>query len=79
MDVKDPVEEPKPRSEAPGTARRASSRSGPVATGGDSGIGRAVAVLFAREPAYVHFVGEADSGSVRREVLTRLDGETVGG
>ena len=61
-------------------------------TGGDSGIGRAVAVLFAREgadvaftypeeiaPAFVYFASEADSSYVTGEVLTLLGGETTAG
>jgi NAD(P)-dependent dehydrogenase (short-subunit alcohol dehydrogenase family) len=47
-------------------------------TGGDSGIGRAVAVLFAREiaPAYVFLASNADSSYMTGEVLTLLGGET---
>jgi hypothetical protein len=55
-------------------------------TGGDSGIGRAVAFLFAREgapeelaPAYVFLASNADSNYISGLVLPVLGGETLSG
>ena len=67
---------PQPAFEAPGY-RAANKLEGRVAliTGGDSGIGRAVAVLFAREGADIaitHLPAEAGDAEVVRQAVTAL-------
>ena len=67
--------EPKPRFEAP-RYRAAGKLEGKVAlvTGGDSGIGRAVAVLYAREGADVaitHLPAERDDAAETRRAVER--------
>lgn len=68
--------EPRPRHEAPGL-RGTGKLSGRVAliTGGDSGIGAAVAVLFAREGADVALVYLPEEHEDAEHVRERVEGE----
>jgi NAD(P)-dependent dehydrogenase (short-subunit alcohol dehydrogenase family) len=69
---------PRPRYEAP-EYRPAGKLDGKVAlvTGGDSGIGRAVAVLFAREGADVAFTHLPEEGEDAEETREAVEGEGV--
>src|SRR5918994_6766200 len=71
--------EPKPdyRPRYPGSGRLENKVA--VITGGDSGIGRAVAVLFAREGAKlgILYLNEGDDAKETKRLIEREGGECV--